>query len=129
MDKSRGIPPYSYRRLDKEFGEIRVLILSPGEFDDEIRFQVQHVPFVVLPRVAPTRISITEVQDTLPEEWKVYETFAGRRYIFEDENGDTCWTHPNLDIDPALYDGPHLLDSYHGTMREEKDCGMIPRMA
>lgn len=70
---------YKYCPLDVELQEIRLLKLLPGTFDDDIRCEMFHAPLrepansEQLPKV-----TVQELQKTLPRGWEVYETIDGR---------------------------------------------------
>jgi hypothetical protein len=55
--------------------------------------------------VASTRLSVTELSDTLPRGWNVSETHQYEyRYLFEeDETENTTWTHPDPNCDASLW--------------------------
>lgn len=112
-EPSNATNTYVYHPLDKVQREIRLLHLLPGEYDDPLQIKIVHEPFfeVLKPQIMQ-RLSLKELQETLPENWKAYETLEGR-YIFADKtSGNTTWTHPKPDFEKHLYDPPEVLDPY-----------------
>lgn len=64
---------YKYSPLNEH--EIRLIKLLPGEVDDEIRFNIVHTPLLHPPADPPSRrLSKQELQKTLIDDWRVYET-------------------------------------------------------
>lgn len=104
---------YQYRSLRD--GEIRCLTLKPGEFDDDLRINLAHMPLVDPPKEPSPRVSVKELQKSLPDRFKVYKTFKGR-YIFvkelENYEHETSWRHPDMNFDPWLFELPHRAQSF-----------------
>ena len=98
--------PYGYKPLNVGANEIRILNLLPGDFDDDIRLTISHSPLII-PEDAPSqRMSLSELQESLPHGWTIHENFEGR-YIFENESNDeVSWTHPDPNLDRARYEVP-----------------------
>jgi hypothetical protein len=94
---------YQYEPLQDPDVDIRILTLLPGEFDDQITVQIHHVS--LLPKEMPEtmkRMTIEELQETVPEGWEVFETYE-RRFVFADPRGDTRWVHPAPEFEEELY--------------------------
>ncbi|KAJ9629311.1 hypothetical protein H2203_001684 [Taxawa tesnikishii (nom. ined.)] len=95
---------YKYCPLDVELQEIRLLKLLPGTFDDDIRCEMFHAPLrepansEQLPKV-----TVQELQKTLPRGWEVYETIDGRFAFINRDAMVSTWTHPVPGFDPARY--------------------------
>lgn len=85
---------------------IRLLHLQPGVGTEALRADFESV-FLKSHSVPTTqRLTLEQVEATIPEGWKVYETLE-RRYIFDHprngEDGDTTWVHPDPELDPRHY--------------------------
>lgn len=92
---------------------MRLIVLLPGKYNDRIRIRIQHdkldrVAFRV-PRAR--RMSISDIQATLPDDWWAEETID-HRVIFNcskatDPKGwKASWTHPDPAFDHTLYKSP-----------------------
>lgn len=93
--------PYQYCDLDIQKHEFRLLHLLPGKFDDRIKIQVWTTPLIVPPARIDPRISLDELNKTLPKLWGAYKTVHGR-YIFENgETEETFWSHPDPSFDSS----------------------------
>jgi hypothetical protein len=99
------MPPYIYSQLDVKTQDIRLITLLPGNFDDAIRLSISHEPFVVPMERPVAKMSLEEVQKTLPDNWTAFETLEGRIYYdYADPKtglGPTSWTHPHPQMDPT----------------------------
>ncbi len=97
--------PYPFQKLDDSAEELRVFILSPGEFDDTLEGEISHV-FLELPKKErSTRLSLDQLRKTLLSNWEVYETLEGR-YVFQNSTTETTtWTHPDPNIPRSSYEG------------------------
>lgn len=101
---------YFYSSIDLAAGEIRLVRLLPGKFDDDIRLEIFHAvaphpyPLPEVPDIAP-------LQDTLPAGWRVAETVDGN-LIFVYNNERTSWTHPdpNFSYDKDEWRPPRKLE-------------------
>jgi hypothetical protein len=112
--------PYSYSKLDEASQEIRLVTLLPGKSEDQISLLINHA--TLLPPTDPPqrRISLEELQKTLPPKWEVLQTVEGR-YLFslegqKDEAGHdiTSWTHPDPNVDRTLYEWAETeLSDFH----------------
>ncbi|KAF2640471.1 hypothetical protein P280DRAFT_426465 [Massarina eburnea CBS 473.64] len=105
------LEPYQYRPLDQEAGEIRLLKILPGNFDDVLRLEIFHAPLIMPERAPDTRMPREDLQRKLPPGWRVYETWE-RRYIFRQPGTRTQWAHPDPNFDKQHYDCPAVLDPY-----------------
>lgn len=93
-----------YVGLDDDPLQIRLLDLHPGTSQDEIRFTLRHVLLAVPKVVQRKRLTKTELQQTLPSGWVAAETSQYRyRFLFEDAEENTTWTHPVAGCDPLLW--------------------------
>lgn len=101
--------PYLYKKLDTKKEEIRLITLLPGKRDDNIALSLTHVALkrpTHEPGVNPNRMSKSELQKTLPDDWMVQETFE-RRYLFiqlGQFGGPNTWDHPDPQFNRSLYD-------------------------
>ncbi|KAI1277039.1 HET-domain-containing protein [Xylaria sp. FL0933] len=94
---------YEYSPLRSE-SDIRLVTILPGEFDDPIRAKITH-EFLVPPKdIESTRLSLEEIARTLPEPWEAHETLEGRIIFVNYETVLTSWSHPDPNVDRALYD-------------------------
>ena len=93
-----------YAELDNSLNQIRLIVLHPGDSDEEIQLTLRNVSLFI-PNIVPSkRLTTNELQKTLPPGWVTEETAQYRyRYIFEDADENTSWTHPNPRCDPAAW--------------------------
>ena len=99
---------YHYKPLDSSNGEIRLVTLLPGEFDDDLHACLDSVVLRPsgLEKPAYDRMSLEDLRQTLPADWNVHETLEGR-YIFDIFDLDsTSWDHPDPGFDRARYELP-----------------------
>lgn len=101
--------PYTYTKLKIEDEEIRLVRLMPKAFAESLALEIFHVPLIT-PRseqnIPDKRLSIADLQKTLPHPWTVQETLHGR-YLFmmRGKTGQpNSWDHPDPSIDRSLYD-------------------------
>jgi len=96
------MPEYEYTPLNVHTGEIRLVELHPGAFDDPIKISISTAPLVI-PKTKPREEDrLEKIRNNLPGGWYAYETLEGRIVFWhEDEEGPT-WDHPNPDHDRAL---------------------------
>ena len=93
-----------YAELDNGLNQIRLIVLHPGDADGEIQLTLQTVSLIIPEIVPRKRLTTSELQKTLPSGWVVEETAQYRyRYIFEDADENTSWTHPNPRCDPSAW--------------------------
>ncbi|KAE8453859.1 hypothetical protein EG329_007635 [Mollisiaceae sp. DMI_Dod_QoI] len=95
--------PYTYTPLETEKAEIRMIQLAPGKAEDDIVLSLIHAP-LVKPQEPPEdpRLSIKELQKTLPDDWLVKKTLNGRYLFMKIGTGmPNSWIHPDPSFDPA----------------------------
>ena len=93
-----------YEELDDDSRQIRLLDLHPGTSRDEIRFTLRHVLLDVPKHVQRKRLTTAKLQQTLPSGWVAEETAQYHyRFIFEDAEENTRWSHPVADCDSRLW--------------------------
>lgn len=100
--------PYTYTSLRRENEEIRLLELMPGRRSDEISLRIFHTPLKIpsTQNVELKRLSLEQIQRTLPEDMYVIGNIDGR-YIFKHRDGSpNSWDHPDPNFDRTLYDLP-----------------------
>ena len=88
------MPEYKYTPLNVHNGEIRLVELHPGAFDDPIKISISTAPLVIPITEPREEDRLERIQNSLPEGWYAYETLEGR-IIFWDGVGSTCWDHPH----------------------------------
>lgn len=115
------MPAYQYRPLDAKSSDMRLLTLLPGDFNADIRFRISHIPLVAPVETHARRLSKDELERSVPDGWRVYQTLEDR-YLFDHlkngGDGDTSWTCPNSTISPDLYNPTSALNPYHGFQPE-----------
>ncbi|KAI1120293.1 heterokaryon incompatibility protein-domain-containing protein [Nemania abortiva] len=99
---------YTYKPL-RTPEEIRLVNILPGDFDDPILLEINHVHLVPPPddESRPKQPTLKELRATLPSGWTVHETYEGR-VVFE-KGLEASWTHPDPDYvsyDFSQYDIP-----------------------
>ncbi|KAF2866072.1 heterokaryon incompatibility protein-domain-containing protein [Massariosphaeria phaeospora] len=97
--------PYQYTPL--EGNEIRLVILHPGKDNSSIQISISHTPFDRPEPVHSSRLSLDELQKSVPEPWKVYETVEGDIIYFcrpKNKVGYTSWDHPDPDFPRHHYE-------------------------
>lgn len=97
---------YKYTPLDITKEEIRLIKLFPGDFKHDIHIQIIHHPFKELespPDDFPKRLSIGELQETLPRDWTVRETIEGRYLFISDTTHTTSWNHPSASVSKSAF--------------------------
>jgi hypothetical protein len=83
--------------------DIRLVELLPGECEDDIRVNIHQATLSAPAKKETPRMSVTQVQQTLPPGWRVTETNIGK-YIFDTyDDGCTQWTHPDPNFDHYKY--------------------------
>ena len=94
--------PYIYKSLTQ--GEIRLLTLHPGAEGTRVRISLDNTPLPSAKDTAQTaRLSLKELQKTLPAQWTVWETLGNRILFYNTGTKSTSWTHPCEEFDKALY--------------------------
>ena len=98
---------YQYHKLQVETQEIRLLVLQPGKFADDICFTILHRPLVppLKDETPAKQLSVEELRKTLPEGWTVDETLDGR-YLFIHDSLRSSWSHVDPNFDRELYELP-----------------------
>ena len=94
---------YQYSNLSDENVDIRLLELLLGQFDDEIRVKIFHLPLVKRPEPSLPKLSLAELKATLPSKWGAFETVEGRFYIKHKETIRTSWIHPDHQVQLSSY--------------------------
>jgi len=97
---------YSYKALNTESKEIRLVRLHPGKGNDQICLDIFHRSLKQPTRRVKTRDTLTKLQKTLPQDRVVKETLDGR-YIFDYKGTDitqSSWDHPVEGVDRASYE-------------------------
>lgn len=98
---------FSYAPLNIEDHEVRLLTLNAGIPSDNIVFSVSHAPLPPQIPLQSKRLSLSELEKTLPQGWFVKQTLTGRYlFICDDDVTPTTWNHPDSEIDRALYYDP-----------------------
>ena len=114
-EQDDSLEPYQYQPLNQEAQEIRLLKLLPAEnHDDKIEIEIFHSTLIEPEKAPDTRLSFTELQKTVPKDWKMYKTLEDR-YVFQNwHSGKTQWNHPNPEVDQEKYHCNAVLDPYPG---------------
>jgi hypothetical protein len=124
---------YTYTPLDNSNGEIRLLALLPGAFNDTLQITIASVPLKIPEPPQTQRISKKDLQATLPPRWIVVENVEGRYFFVRDEGAPgpgfdpqtdnseyyfTTWTHPDANFDHSKHmtteerPGPNFQPQY-----------------
>ncbi|RYP81660.1 hypothetical protein DL769_001892 [Monosporascus sp. CRB-8-3] len=91
--------------LNLSTNDIRLVTIPPGEFDDPIKVEITHAELVPPAHDdKPRRLSLKEIQETLPEDWSAYETLEGRVIFWDSVGSDSTWTHPDPKYSREAYD-------------------------
>ncbi|OBT98355.1 hypothetical protein VE01_03036 [Pseudogymnoascus verrucosus] len=106
MANTRGILSamklYEYKSLET-VEEIRLLTILPGQFEDDLQIEIHHA-LLQLPDAAPTqRLPINQLQETLLDGWRVFETIDCKYLFWGIRTGETSWHHPNPRVSRMLY--------------------------
>jgi hypothetical protein len=96
--------PYQYSKLVDELGHIRLLLLRPGQFDDDLRATISHVSLTEPVSLPSQRLSLRVLRTTLPAGWQVFETTEGRYIVEHPESDLTTWVHLDPDISASAYE-------------------------
>jgi hypothetical protein len=86
---------YRYTPLNTSSGEIRLLELHPGAFDDPISISITTNPFVTPEPEPPDEDRLERIWESLPSGWEAYETLEGCIVLWNPETATTTWDHPN----------------------------------
>lgn len=104
---SQPTPHYVYAELQSK-DEIRLVTILPAKFEDEITLRIEHTALPLPDPVPSTRMTVKEIQETLPPDWCV-EEINDNRFLFRYDGWTrhryyrTSWTHPDPTFDPQLY--------------------------
>ena len=116
MGTGSTLQPFEYAPLKDPNRDIRLVILLPGVYDDDVRLQITHAALQPRARTSTDtgRMTLDDLRRTLPRDWYVDETNEGR-YIFvslaPDGNLRTSWTHPTKHFDPSKYEMYPVADA------------------
>lgn len=73
-----------YKPLQED--EIRLLVLFPGSFDDDIHIRLTHTPFLV-PKPTPRQAStLIEARKSVSQDFRVDETWGGQFISWDSRN-------------------------------------------
>ena len=102
------MPSYQYKELRRDTQEFRLINLLPGEFGDQLCFNIFHKPLTTPLKALtkPKRWPLDELQKTLCEGWSIHETLDSR-YLFVRWDTDgmiSSWSHPEADFDRGRYE-------------------------
>ncbi|KAI0120886.1 HET-domain-containing protein [Hypoxylon sp. NC0597] len=87
---------YKYAPLKSPSRDIRLVTILPGEFDDPIRIEITHAQLESHSQDnEPKRLSLKEIQKTLPEDWTAHENLEGRVIFWNHCEGYPSWSHPD----------------------------------
>lgn len=100
---------YIYTKLEPAIGDLRLVFLQPGSYNDVLRCTIRHYPLLE-PKTSPRdeRLPISELQKTLRDGWTVEQTLDGR-YLFMSPRQSgipNSWKHPDPEFDPKTYQLP-----------------------
>ncbi|KAF2125653.1 hypothetical protein P153DRAFT_299422 [Dothidotthia symphoricarpi CBS 119687] len=98
------MPQYQYTPLNVELGEIRLLELHPGAFDDPIKISIFNTPFADPPSQVSLRKSLVDIQQSLPYGWVVRETVEKRIFFFNRLEVYSTWEHPDPNYEKTFYE-------------------------
>ena len=111
MSKVRGT--YKHKPLSGD--DIRIITLFAGEFGEDICLSLTHEALVPAePNPQPKRLSKGDLQKTLPDDWKVFESPEGRYLFVRFPEENVQYEHPDADVDPELYAPPEDPDPDSG---------------
>ncbi|KAI3556624.1 hypothetical protein CABS03_00904 [Colletotrichum abscissum] len=100
---------YVYTELQATIGDLRLVILQPGSYRDELRCNILHYPLLEPKEpFKDERLPVSELQKTLPDGWTVDQTLDGR-YLFMSPRHSgipNSWKHPDPEYDSKAYAMP-----------------------
>jgi hypothetical protein len=102
---------YRYDRLQSAIGEIRLVYLQPGRFEDDIKARIRHVP-LPLPATTPSKARdslIESVRTSVAWPWTPEETEGGDLVMF---NLVTGQMHPLQTSVPPSEEIPEYQPRY-----------------
>jgi hypothetical protein len=86
---------YRYTPLNTSTGELRLLELHPGAFDDPISISIITKPFVVRESESPNEDRLERIRESLPRDWIAFKTLEGRTIFWDRKARISTWDHPN----------------------------------
>ncbi|KAH7310612.1 heterokaryon incompatibility protein-domain-containing protein [Stachybotrys elegans] len=100
---------YVYTQLQATPGDLRLVLLQPGGYHDDLRCNILHYPLLE-PKILfkDERLPVKDVQKSLPDGWTVEQTLDGR-YLFMSPRHSgipNSWKHPDAGYDPKSYELP-----------------------
>lgn len=96
---------YGYKSLETA-EEARLITILPGQFVDDLQIEIHHA-LLQLPDATPAqRLHINQLQETLPDEWQIFETIEYKYLFWNRITGETSWDHPNPEVSRMLYAPP-----------------------
>jgi hypothetical protein len=97
-------PVYKYQPLDTSQGEIRLITLHPGKPGDDLHITISHEPLVPASDIQSSRLTLSELRQTLPKRWHAEQAVDGRYFFWEDSaSRPISWNHPDGTMDPQKY--------------------------
>lgn len=99
---------YRYSKLEGK--AIRLVVLLPGEFDQNIEIIIETADLETgIPSLhdsPQTGMGLRELAGTLPPGWSVYKTLEDDSYFYYEVDGGkywrASWSHPDPCLDPSL---------------------------
>ncbi|RMJ11523.1 hypothetical protein CDV36_008807 [Fusarium kuroshium] len=88
---------YIHANLKDPQKDIRLFELLPGSFQDDVKLRIFHATLPEPKREARRLLMFDELQNTLPRNWRMFQTLTGRR-IYSFAGPDrliTTWMHPD----------------------------------
>jgi hypothetical protein len=70
------LPEYEYVPFKDPKGDIRLVELLPGKFEDDIRVRIHYASLSPPPVGVRRRLRIGEIKKTIPKDWKIYQTLG-----------------------------------------------------
>jgi hypothetical protein len=95
---------YQYTPLNTRIGEIRLLKLHPGAFDDPIKITIFTTPFVTPQPRLVQEDRLEKIRGSLSTDWDVHENLEGRIFFWKWETQQTAWDHPDPEHDRTSYE-------------------------
>jgi hypothetical protein len=95
---------YQYEPLDLDSKQIRLVELHPGGPDDLIQISILSAPFVFFEQKRVPEDRLERVQQTLPTDWRVFETLEDYLLYLDSTNLRTSWHHPDPTVDLTRYE-------------------------
>ena len=99
-----SLPVYKYQPLDTSQGEIRLITLHPGKPGDDLYITISHEALVPASDIQSSRLTLSELRQTLPKRWHAEQAVDGRYFFWEDSaSRPISWNHPDGTMDPQKY--------------------------